>query len=531
MNPITDTVLPTAVQSTQPSSSLSLAGCADQYISASFVITAKTGLTNFLATAGVLSDSAGDSIPASALDIRTVKCWYQSAVPPDNSRESGVRNLIPELLLHNDNLIRVDTTAKNNYLEQAAGGELCISADTQATPNLIQPTDAATLQPLSIPVNINKQFWVTLHVPANAVSGIYNGAIALSADGVTTVYLPLQLQVYKFTLEQSNLLYGIYYDGASSTLFPNYISSCWKSTAQYTADLKSMLQHGIKYPAVNIDLTAPNYYSTGDLAIRASLGFPRDALFWETPGIPYPPPTSAADLNSYQTLLQKYPSTATSSGFNNVVIFGMDEATPSNMLLEEPALDVIHATGAKTIITTSVSSSPFSVAGLPSRINYVNYSSVPDKTQAANWHSVGAKVINYADPQTTSEVPSSFRRDYGWLLFSNNYDGAFLYTFQDCKIDGSGVIWNDFCMPVGQYRNHCITYPATNGPIDTVAYEGLREGINDMRYLATLQKAINAHPGPTANAAQVWISQVSPDGDLDAVRAQMASWINQVLGY
>ena len=56
--------------------------------------------------------------------------------------------------------------------------------------------------------------------------------------------------------------------------------------------------------------------------------------------------------------------------------------------------------------------------------------------------------------------------------------------------------------------------------VDTVQYEGLREAINDMRYLATLQKAINAHPGPTANAAQAWISQVNPSGDLDAVRAQ-----------
>ena len=177
-----------------------MAGCPDQYISASFVITAnQTALTNFQATPGTLADSAGNSIPANAVDIRVVKCWYQSGVPTSDFRQAGVRNLTPELLLHNDNLIRVDTVAQQNYLKLAGGGELCISLDTQATPEQIQPTDATTLQPVAIPVNTNKQFWVTLHVPADAVAGTYSGSIALSADGASTAYLPMQLQVYKFS--------------------------------------------------------------------------------------------------------------------------------------------------------------------------------------------------------------------------------------------------------------------------------------------------------------------------------------------
>ena len=228
---------------------MSLAGCRDQYISASFAITAKTNLTNFLATAGTLSDSAGHSIPASAVDIRAVKCWYQSGAPAEYFRIAGERHLTPELLLHNDNLVRVDLAARQNYLEQAGGGELCISSDTQATPNLIQPTDATTIQPLAIPVNTNKQFWVTLHVPANAVAGTYSGAIALSVNGASTTYLPLQVQVYNFTLEQPNVLYGIYYKGHTDPGYPNgTIGQTYKNVTQLTAELQGMLQHGIKYP-------------------------------------------------------------------------------------------------------------------------------------------------------------------------------------------------------------------------------------------------------------------------------------------
>ena len=233
-------------------------------------------MTNFQATAGTLADSAGHSIPASAVDIRAVKCWYQSGAPTCDFRQSGVRNLTPELLLHNDNLIRVDTAARQNYLELAGGGELCISHDTQATPEQIQPTDATTLQPLAIPVNINKQFWVTLHVPANTVAGTYSGSIALSADGVSAAYLPVQLQVYKFTLEQTNLLYGLYYFGQTASQYPNgTIGLTYKSQTQLTAELQDILQHGIKYPMLDMYLyygwqTNPSVLS--DLNIESFIG-------------------------------------------------------------------------------------------------------------------------------------------------------------------------------------------------------------------------------------------------------------------
>jgi len=35
-----------------------------------------------------------------------------------------------------------------------------------------------------------------------------------------------------------------------------------------------------------------------------------------------------------------------------------------------------------------------------------------------------------------------------------------------------------------------FVYPTVDGVIDTIAWEGYREGIDDLRYLATLRKAI-----------------------------------------
>ena len=149
-----------------------------------------------------------------------------------------------------------------------------------------------------------------------------------------------------------------------------------------------------------------------------------------------------------------------------------------------------------------------------------------------NWHNAGAKVFDYGDPHPWSEDPLLYRRNYGWKLFKSNFDGSFDFAYQAFygSNESSGVIWNDFAMPVGNHRTQIYAYPTTNGCVDTVQYEGLREAINDMRYLATLQKAINDHPGTAATAAKTWISQVSPGGDLDEIRGQMVDRIKQILG-
>ena len=57
------------------------------------------------------------TIPASAADIKVVKCWYQAGTAwhsyfADPTR----RELVPELLLNDERLIEVDRKTKDNYL-------------------------------------------------------------------------------------------------------------------------------------------------------------------------------------------------------------------------------------------------------------------------------------------------------------------------------------------------------------------------------------------------------------------------------
>ena len=528
VNPVSATeILPTSPLQATPKNTIKVHACKDQYQSASFVIRAEQNLANFLAIPGNLSDGT-HIIPGDAVDIRVVKCWYQSGVRESNVRQAGVRNLVPELLLKDDGLVRVDNVTQQNYLRLSGGGELSISGDIQNNPELIQPTDAAILQPVSIIANINKQFWVTLHVPPNAVAGTYKGRIFLTSDASPPDFIDLKLLVHPFTLEQPNIIYGMFYEGQTNSLYPQgTINAGWKSVVQLTAELSNMLQHGIRYPGLTQYYGDPHCNPNVNLDIRDILKFPKDCLFYLT-GMGANPPRSQLQLDAWRNKLKTIKTIAKKYGYAKVYCFGVDEGEEEILKQEIPAFRITHEESCLNFITTNINHHPFELVG-----NYVDVATYAWKlntAETAKWHSVGGKIFSYANPQTANENPYIYRCNCGLNLFENKYDGAFIYAYQG---NHGQHIWNDFAgIPVGKgYRGHNLTYPTTNGVIDAVQYEGLREGINDMRYIATLQKAIKDYKDSKpdlAAVAETWINDVNPDDDLDVLRLKMVEWINML---
>ena len=66
------------------------------------------------------SELKGDAgpIPASAVDIKVVKCWYQSGSAWHNQKQDkSKRVLVPELLLNDETLVKVDREKQENYVK------------------------------------------------------------------------------------------------------------------------------------------------------------------------------------------------------------------------------------------------------------------------------------------------------------------------------------------------------------------------------------------------------------------------------
>ena len=139
-------------------------------------------------------------------------------------------------------------------------------------------------------------------------------------------------------------------------------------------------------------------------------------------------------------------------------------------------------------------------------------------------HERGGRIYCYANPQVGEEKPNDYRRNFGLLLWQAGYDGAMDYAYQH----SFGHIWNDF--DHDYHKDHIFAYPTLDGVIDTLAWEGFREAVDDVRYAATLLAvAEQAKRDPArhaqAEAAEEWMRTVDTQGDLDELRRHIVDLI------
>jgi len=189
-----------------PSNNLSIASCRNQIESASFILNAQKDLSGITLDISNLYDAEGKNIPADAINAQTVKVWYQAANDDILYTSAPAYYLTPELLLKDDNLVKVDYVNKINYLKVTINGSeqyIDISNPVATFPLNAQIHDASTLQPFSLKANENKQIWLTVHVPNSTPAGDYYGDITIAPASETPIKMNFSVTVLPFELEHS----------------------------------------------------------------------------------------------------------------------------------------------------------------------------------------------------------------------------------------------------------------------------------------------------------------------------------------
>lgn len=490
--------------------------CPGEYEPASFAVRAEKDVQGLeLQLSDLKSEKAERSIPASAIDPYVVKCWYQSG------RDIHFRNerlLTPELLLKDDALIRVDYEKKQNYLRSrdSSGQELYLLISGPDSSNLenLSVRDAKELQPVDVPAGTVKQFWLTVHVPEDAEPEEYSGEISLRVRGEKVSSVPLRLHVLPFRLEEPILRYSIYYRGRLRQDGSGSISSEWKSPQQYEAEMRDMKAHGVPYPTIYqgydpelLDLM---------FRLREKAGLPKGPLY--TLGIGTGSPTGPEQLAALKDGVRKWIEIASAHGYGPVYIYGIDEARGERLKAQQSAWEAVQQAGGRVFVACYKGT--FETMG--ERLGLAVFAGKPDREEANKYHRVGSQIFCYANPQVGVEEPETYRRNFGLLLWKADYDGAMDYAYQH----SFGHVWNDF--DDSHYRDHVFTYPTDDGVVGTIQWEGFREGVDDVRYLSTLLKAIeNARRtySPVAAEAERWLEKLDPAGDLDNIRREMVNWI------
>ena len=505
---------------------LSVVACPGEYEPATFTVLAIEKVRALCVEVEPLRGTAGE-LPPECVDVRVVKCWFQGKGDIGRSVE---RVLKPELLLKDDALVRVDLEKKRNFVRvvDASGRPVFVDVSrdldegaTETDLKGLRPRDADQLQPVDIPAQQAKQFWITVRVPDDVPPGLYQGTVRLRSGQDELARLRLSVRVLPFRLEPAPLIYGIYYTGRLAPDGTPSISSKWKSEQQMLAELRNMKAHGVLFPT--------SYQPYDERLLRRTLELRREAGLPTGPffslGLTTGNATDPKRLTAKQAEVRKWLKLIREYGYTDLFVYGLDEARGERLKSQRMAWKAVQDAGGKTFVAGYVGTFE-AMGGL---LNCLVFAGSPRPQEAAKWHSVGSWIFSYANPQVGVEEPETYRRNYGLLLWKAGFDGAMDSAYQY----HFAHIWNDFDHP--RYRDHNFTYPTVDGVIDTLAWEGFREGVDDVRYLATLQKAIrdaqsSGRHALAVRAARAWIDNLDPAGDLDALRSQMISLILELRG-
>lgn len=538
--------------------SVAMTAAGNEYEAASFALQARAEMKDLCLDVSPFRSEDGRTLASITPDIRIVKCWYQDEaistrlMPPDGVYNpidrGGFRQLMPELLLYDDSLVSVDFGSRDNYVRGSfADGDRYINvsrAEGVVPGNELKDfpvTDAASLRPITFPAGQNRQFWITVHVPAGTPSGEYYSTVSLKSSAGEQGSFRISLTILPFSLPAPFAVNSIFYRYPSPQFYGDKV---WE---QFRAEIRNLLAHGVDIPVLytlfplgssrqGLVETAPPFAMkevipfdpTGEgadlalilrdleykLKILREEGVSSENLFLD--GLPVGHPEAAAALAILEERVRAVVDLARRYDFKEVYFYGIDEARRSVLERQRPAWEAVHRAGGRIFSSGSTEQLPVVGDLLDLSITILP----PEKSVAQAWHDRGHLVAAYGNPQGGVEQPDTYRRNFGILLWQADFDGAMTYLYHNATIQNSKGVpadantiswassWNDFCPNPDQTKQHNMVYPTAVGVLDTIQWEGYREGLDDVRYLRVLEAEIQkaASPGlPPIVAARSWL--------------------------
>jgi hypothetical protein len=459
---------------------------------ASFVVYPFRKIEKLELTAGGLTSGA-NTIPASALDIKIVKVWYQAGSAWYGYFKDPTRRVaIPELLLNDENLIRVDHGSRDNYVryDRPDGSRTYAwmsflssavnhTGRGQAVLNLI--ADSPVLLPASLAPGEFKQFFVTVCVPTNAPAGLYRGSIALRADGAEAGSVPVALRVLPFALPRP----ATYHDMDKEFYGSIY---CQPLELGSPRILRNLANHNILNPMLPRGAEAQDSKAFETMIGRLkAAGLSTEPLFGTGPraGITADEPPNAAQVAKLAALKTEAGAASALSesiaGHREIYAYGYDEGGPSVIRKERAAWRLVHEAGGKVMVSS------YPHGRLIYGLDYLIIPGMPAekrKQAVALWHAANPNALAawYANPHSGPENPDYFRRLHGLMTYKAGYDAISNYVWYRNN-------WNDFWVPAEAFlRGLMMVYPTKDNVIDTLAWEGVREGLDDIRYATKLRQ-------------------------------------------
>ncbi len=497
----------------------------DEYEPASFVLYSAADLDQVTLTPGELKNAAGDVLPAGQLDLKVVKVWYQGGNGWFSYFTDVGLELVPELLLKDESLVRVDRQTGSNYA-RVGEREVWISAprvfDVAFDPYTPGFADAEQLQPVRLNKGEFKQFFLTVHATRDTKPGLYRGAITATPQGHPAHSLPVAVRVLPFELPLPK---------SPADLQQDYVVTLMTAWPKLSPDhpafmptLRNLRAHNLLHLGPGAGLTTPPDLAAKQVKAMKEAGFQTKPIIGGTMpgwiGTHDGKPLTFDDLMTANRAARDLRDFYMKHfGHTDAAISHGDEQASPWVVKTRPLWRILNEHGLKTNLAghehvftkAGYTMDVHPTAGMPS-----------DAKSARRWHDIGsaAYVSFYASQHNGSENPSFVRRQHGLLGYLSGFNMINNYEFAYGP-------WNDRAVEL--YKPMVLAYPTSAGLVDTLAWEGFREGVDDMRYATKLkqlaQEAItsdNLDRIYAGRQARQWLASLDGERvDLNAVRLEM----------
>ena len=349
-----------------------------------------------------------------------------------------------------------------------------------------------------------QRFWLTIRIDENVAPGVYKGRIAISPQNGFETSLPLEVTVVPISLED---IPGIDYFMLMTYEFTELTmpwsleekEKIYKSACNI---LKDYIEHGMTtlcfhspFILITNEDGIPNLEDIfAGLRAAKEIGFKKPIIWYmghliQTSKPKHPGSIISFDkeihLSRLKYLVETVSKYAKEHDYPDVIFLPIDEPGDSYQDFQNKRqtnapllLKTIKESGAKNMLTTN----------FYKQFKPVDYlcSGEMNKEDLDAAHRDGSVYWLYNNAVTTKCLnPGYARYIYGYYTWMNNVDGMSSWTFQNTQNAGGVPTRADV-----SGGDIYLAYPDPNGPLASLKWEAIREGIDDHKLIYQLKKRV-----------------------------------------
>ena len=467
-----------------------------EYEPGSFVLRSDSDLGKVELEVGDLRTKDGKVFPRGKLDLKTVKVWYQSGNAWFTYFADKGTKLCPELLLNDEDLIRVDTAKRSNFarLTEKDGRvhEFWLN-NPQAFQDRAEDVghgrlgdtfrsmrenfrDAPKHAGATLPKGVSKQFFLTANVTKDTTAGLYRGEVKIKSKAKGEQWsVPIVLRVLPFELPRPMCYFDVNkpflnwfcdYTSLSAIRMQNGDDPAL-ARRQLEAICRDFAAHGQYLPSFRGAIDEPEIVKAAGQDYTADIYAGNMKL------------DNMCEMRADARKQRRLADARFGKGSEPLMSWG-DEYGLALLKSVRPMVRVYHENGIRFAVNSRATYTAgieladlFWPPGWPDRSN-------AEYTAKFNEATAGVGYFGwYAGQHVGVENPAFCRRQYGFGPYRAGFSCNYNYAHH---LDE----WNDGV--ADYYRPMAFVYGCGDGCLDTIAWEGFREGQDDIRYATLLKR-------------------------------------------